>query len=70
MDPTQCYHEMLDALTAGDFDAARNHALSLREWLDRSGFIPNAYSAEQVNEALTDVLRRSGADSLEENDDT
>lgn len=70
MDPTQCYNEMLAALAAADIDTTRNHALSLRAWLDRGGFCPTGHTAEEVRATLADVLRRFPADSLEVDDET
>ena len=52
MDPTQCYLEMIAAMQAGDRATAREHALALREWLDRGGFSP-------PNSTLANVLRRT-----------
>jgi hypothetical protein len=59
MDPTQCYLEMLAALSDGDLFTARERALALRDWLDRGGFLPPDCDAADVHKALADVLHRT-----------
>jgi len=61
MDPTQCYLEMFDAMRNGDFAAARERALALRDWLDRGGFYPPNYTHAEVRGCLANVLRRTAA---------
>ena len=70
MDPTQCYLEMFEAMKAGDFATARERALALKEWLDKGGFSPPNYTAEEVRGYLANVLRRTaGYDDPDEEDD-
>jgi hypothetical protein len=57
MDPTACYREMLASLQDNDVEAAREHALNLRRWLDRGGFCPQGQSRGDVNARLIEVLR-------------
>ena len=59
MDPTQCYLEMIAAMQAGDRATAREHALALRDWLDRGGFSPPNCSPREVRSTLANVLRRT-----------
>ena len=56
MDPTACYREMLASLQDNDVEAAREHALNLKHWLDRGGFCPQGQSIVDVYARLTEVL--------------
>jgi hypothetical protein len=57
MDPTACYREMLASLQDNDVEAAREHALNLKRWLDRGGFCPQGQSIVDVYARLTEVLQ-------------
>ena len=57
MDPTACYREMLASLQDNDVEAAREHALNLKRWLDRGGFCPQGQSIVDVHARLTEVLQ-------------
>ncbi len=59
MDPTACYLDMYAAMNRKDFEAARELALALKEWLDRGGFYPPNYTAIEVKGYLASVLRRT-----------
>lgn len=59
MDPTACYREMLASLQDNDVEAAREHARSLKRWLDRGGFCPQGQSIVDVYARLTEVLQTS-----------
>jgi len=59
MDPTACYREMLASLQDNDVEAAREHALNLKRWLDRGGFCPQGQSLVDVNARLFEVLRNT-----------
>ena len=59
MDPNQTYLDMFAMMNGGDLEAARELALSLRDWLESGGFYPCDYSEEEVREYLTLVLRRT-----------
>jgi hypothetical protein len=68
MDPTQCYLEMMNAMRDGDFVAARERALALRDWLDRGGFYPPKYSTTEVRSYLANVLQHTATlDDADEN---
>lgn len=56
MDPTQCYAELLAARAAGDDDTMIQHALNLREWLQKGGFPPQDVLLANVQLVLTEVL--------------
>ena len=56
MNPTACYCEILVSLEDGDLEAAREHALNLKRWLDRGGFCPQGQNIVDVNRRLTEVL--------------
>lgn len=56
MDPTQCYLEMFTAMRDGDFVAARERALALRDWLERGGFYPADFSQSEVRSSLAGIL--------------
>ena len=56
MDPTACYREMLASLQDNDVEAAREHALNLKHWLDRGGFCPQGQNIVDVYARLTEVL--------------
>ena len=49
MDPTACYLALLDAEEDNDLDAAREHAIALRDWLRMGGFLPAGYTSHEVN---------------------
>jgi hypothetical protein len=57
MDPTACYGEMLASLQDNDVEAAREHALNLKRWLDRGGFCPHGQSIVDVYARLAEVLQ-------------
>ncbi len=59
MDPTACYREMLASLQDNEVEAAREHALNLKRWLDRGGFCPQGQSLEDVTARLIEVLRNT-----------
>ena len=59
LDPTQTYLDMFNAMNAGDLAAARQNAVTLRDWLEQGGFYPPGYSKEEINAYLNDVLRRT-----------
>jgi hypothetical protein len=61
MDPTACYHDMLASLQAGDIEAAREHALNLRRWLNGGGFCPQDQDIVAVRSQLDRVLRMTAA---------
>ena len=50
MDPTACYKEMMEAWDIGDTEAAKEHAINLVNWIDKSGCYPsNCYHDSKVN---------------------
>ncbi len=59
MDPTACYREMLASLQDNDVEAAQEHALNLKRWLDRGGFCPQGQSLVDVNARLFEVVRNT-----------
>ena len=59
MDPTACFLEIIEAMTAGDFESARTSAAALREWLEKGGFYPPDYDRNEVDAYLRGVLRRT-----------
>ena len=59
MDPDATYYEMFAAMRDGKLAEARQHALDLREWLDKGGFYPQRYSKQEVDAYLASVLRRT-----------
>lgn len=59
MDPTACYLAMFEAMNQGDLESARDHALSLRDWLESGGFYPPNYSQVEVESYLASVLNRT-----------
>lgn len=60
MDPTVTYLAMFEAMRDENFTEAREHALNLKEWLDKGGFYPQFYTELEVNAYLKSVLRRTG----------
>ena len=61
MDPTACYRDMLASLQDGDIEAAREHALNLRRWLNSGGFCPQGQHIVAVRSQLDLVLRMTAA---------
>ena len=61
MDPTACYRDMLASLQDGDIEAAREHALNLRRWLNGGGFCPQGQDIVAVRSQLDRVLRITAA---------
>ena len=61
MDPTACYRDMLASLQEGDMEAAREHALNLRRWLNSGGFYPQDQDGVAVISQLDRVLRMTAA---------
>ena len=61
MEPTTCYRDMLASLQDGDIEAAREHALNLRRWLNRGGFCPQGQNIVAVISQLDRVLRMTAA---------
>lgn len=59
MDPKQCYLEILEAMKQGDLATARERAQDLKQWLDRGGFCPPDYTADEVRSYLATVLHRT-----------
>jgi len=59
MDSTNCYLDMFAVMNDSDLEAARELALSLRDWLENDGCYPPDYSEEEVREYLGHVLRRT-----------
>ena len=57
MDPNACYRDMLASLQDGDIEAAREHALNLRRWLNGGGFCPQGQDIVAVRSQLDRVLR-------------
>jgi hypothetical protein len=59
MDPNTAYQEMYQAMKDGDHEAARELALSLRDWFAKGGFYPYQYTPEEMNAYINNVLRRT-----------
>ena len=59
MDPTQFFLEMNEAVNNGDLETARERALALRDWLDRSGFSPAGVHNVQLRSLLAKVIGQS-----------
>lgn len=59
MDPDACYYEMYCHMRDGEYVQAREHALNLKDWLDKGGFYPIKYSQVEVDAYLASVLRRT-----------
>ncbi|MFO7906044.1 MAG: hypothetical protein R6U98_25520 [Pirellulaceae bacterium] len=59
MDPDTCYLKIYESMRDGDLITGREHALALKEWLDKGGFFPKRYSREEVTAYLAHVLRRT-----------
>jgi hypothetical protein len=57
MDPTACYHQMLSAMTEGDYEDARTYAQYLNAWLIGGGFYPLNSKILEVDGQLARVLR-------------
>ena len=52
---------MLASLQDGDIEAAREHALNLRRWLNSGGFCPQGQDVVAVRNQLDRVLRMTAA---------
>jgi len=59
MDPDVCYYETYCLMRDGEYVNAREHALNLKEWLDKGGFYPKKYSRVEVDSYVLSVLRRT-----------
>ena len=56
MDPTETYRELIFAIKRWDNIEARQHAQTLREWLDKDGFPPRGTPLSEVEFHLNMVL--------------
>ncbi len=59
MDPNEAYRGMFNSMSMGAFIMARQHAINLKEWLDKGGFYPETYTKEEVDGYIANVLRRT-----------
>ena len=59
MDPTQCYHDLLEALTTEEYEAALEHALTLSRWLRRDGYYPEGFRPAEVDHLLRETIRET-----------
>lgn len=59
MDPDRCYADMLHDFNLYEYETAREHALALRQWLDRGGFYPRYTPRPEVDAWLAHVLHKT-----------
>lgn len=59
MDPYQTYLDMYDAMKTKDHDAAREHALNLKEWFAKGGYCPYQLTPIAMQAYLSSVLWRT-----------
>lgn len=59
MDPNQTFLDMLKAMKNQEFEAARERALALKEWLAKGGFTPLRFTADTINGYIASILRRT-----------
>lgn len=56
MDPYQAYLDLLEAVKQPDLEAARELAMSLRQWFARGGFTPLQCEKAAIEACIADVL--------------
>ena len=66
MDPTSCYHLILDYLATHDYVEATTYARILQNWLAHRGFYPEGYSPENVDALLNELLKPACASNAME----
>ena len=59
MDPNQTYLDMFHAMRDGNFETARELALSLQRWFETGGFYPDQYTPWAMQAYIDSVLRRT-----------
>ena len=56
MDPTACYRLLVEALDAGEWDEAENHAMNLGVWINNGGFWPEGTEPDVVASTMQRAL--------------
>jgi hypothetical protein len=59
MDPAQTFNDMFAAMRDGNEEEAREHALNLKQWLDKGGCVPYNISGTEFVSYTLSVLRRT-----------
>lgn len=62
MDPTTCYRDLRDALRDRDYALAHELAESLRQWLDKGGFMPSGASPWHVHRSIARAMNTTNVE--------